>query len=150
MATENILPDGANWLTPYITVSNAEASLEFYQKAFGFETGMTMPGPDGSPAHAEMKHQGNAIMMFAPEGAWGSTDKTPVNLKVDSPTSFYVYCADVDALAAQAKTAGAEILNEPEDMFWGDRTVMLRDPDGYKWMFATKVGEFDPSKMPQM
>ena len=36
MATENILPDGANWLTPYITVSNAEASLAFYQKAFGF------------------------------------------------------------------------------------------------------------------
>ena len=82
MATENILPDGANWLTPYITVSNAEASLAFYQKAFGFETGMTMPGPDGSPAHAEMKHQGNAIVMFAPEGAWGSTDQAPMRTSV--------------------------------------------------------------------
>ena len=72
------------------------------------------------------------------------------------------YCEDIASVtafqcgtspklsAAQAKAAGAEILNEPEDMFWGDRTVMLRDPDGYKWMFATKVGEFDPSKMPQM
>jgi uncharacterized glyoxalase superfamily protein PhnB len=34
-------------------------------------------------------------------------------------------------------------------MFWGDRMVRLRDPDGYLWSFATKVGEFDPSKMPK-
>lgn len=150
MNAENILPEGANWLTPYFTVSDAEASIEFYQKAFGFEVGMTMPGPDGRPAHVEMKYQGNAIVMFAPEGAWGSQHKTPLHYQIDSPTSFYVYCADVDALAAQAKSAGAEVISEPEDMFWGDRTVMLKDPDGYQWMFATKVGEFDPSKIPEM
>jgi hypothetical protein len=29
-------------------------------------------------------------------------------------------------------------------MFWGNRTT-----DGYLWMLAQKIGEFDPAKMQQ-
>ena len=65
------------------------------------------------------------------------------------PLNFYVYCPDVDRVAADAKAAGATIERPPEDMFWGDRTASIRDPDGYLWMFATKKGEFDPSKAPK-
>jgi len=35
-------------------------------------------------------------------------------------------------------------------MFWGDRIAKILDFDGYSWTFATKVREFDPSKMPPM
>lgn len=41
------------------------------------------------------------------------------------------------------------MLAEPEDMFSGDRMVQLPDPDGYPWSFATVVGAFDPSKVPE-
>ncbi len=150
MTAQQVLPKGANWLTPYLTVSNAEASLAFYEKAFGFTPENTMPGPDGKIVHAGMNYQGAAIIMFAPEGAWGGTCKTPAHSQTEPSISLYVYCENVDALAARAKEAGAEVLSEPEDMFWGDRMASLRDPDGYVWSFATKVGEFDPSKMPPM
>lgn len=142
-------PEGANWLTPYITVSNPDMSLVFYEKAFGFKPGNTMPAPDGKIGHAEMHYQGTLIIMFAPEGAWGSTCKTPAHTNVEPSIGLYVYCENVDDLVKQAKKAGAKVIQEPETMFWGDRTARFRDLDGYAWTFATKVGEFDPSKMPK-
>lgn len=148
--TRPILPEQANWLTPYIMVADAEKSLVFYEQAFGFVTRFTLPGKDGKPAHAEMTYQGKAIIMLAPEGAWGSKEQTPNHSGVKCPIGLYVYCQDVDALTQQARDAGAELAGEPQDMFWGDRVASLRDPDGYVWSFATKVGEFDPDKMPPM
>jgi uncharacterized glyoxalase superfamily protein PhnB len=151
MPTEQGLPAGANWLTPYLTVADADASLDFYQRAFGFEPGFTMPGTDGHTVHAGMNYHGAGLVMFAPEDAWGDSGiHTPAHSGAAPPLDLYVYCDDVDALTVRAREAGAEVLMEPEDMFWGDRMARLRDPDGYLWSFATKVGEFDASKAPQM
>ena len=150
MPTENGRPEGANWLIPYLTVADADASLSFYEQAFGFERGFAMAGPDGRSVHASMDYQGATIIMFGPEGMGDSaTMRTPAHSGMELPLNFYVYCPDVDALTAQARKAGAEVLAEPEDMFWGDRMAQLRDPDGYLWSFATVVGEFDPSKVPE-
>lgn len=150
MPNENGRPVGANWLTPYITVADADASLDFYQRAFGFEPGENLRGPDGRTLHAGMNYQGACVVMFSPEGAMGDTVmRTPVHSGAALPLNFYVYCPDVDALTARAREAGAEVLAEPEEMFWGDRMVQLRDPDGYLWAFATNVSEFDPSKVPK-
>ena len=41
-------PDNMPWLTPYLTVKDAKASLAFYEQAFGFEPGMTLPAADGT------------------------------------------------------------------------------------------------------
>ncbi len=150
MPTEQGRPEGASWLTPYITVADADAALDFYQRAFGFERGFTMPGADGRTVHASMTYQGTTLLMFSPEGAWGNdTMRTPAHSGAEPPFNFYVYCPDVDALTDRARNAGAEVLSEPEEMFWGDRMASLRDPDGYLWSFATNVGEFDPSKVPK-
>jgi uncharacterized glyoxalase superfamily protein PhnB len=37
---------------------------------------------------------------------------------------------DVEAVAAQAHEAGTEIVQEPATMPWGNRSMLLRDPDG--------------------
>lgn len=150
MATEKGRPAGMNWLIPYLTVSDVEASIDFCHRAFGFESEGTVPGPDGRIMHASMKYQGATVIMFSPEGSMGDqTMRTPAHMGVELPMNLYVYCPDVDALAAQARAAGAVILQGPEDMFWGDRWVGLRDPDGYFWSFATNIGAFDPSKIPK-
>lgn len=145
------LPPNANPLTPYLTVSSADVALTFYEQAFGFKRGeFAMKDDKGATVHAELYYHGRSIAMVAPEGAWGSTSRTPKHAGVSLPLNFYVYCPEVDRLASTAKSAGATILRAPEDMFWGDRTAMIEDPDGYLWMFATKKREFDPSTMPKV
>lgn len=149
MSTPSWKPDNCNDLTPYLMVRDAEESLGFYEQAFGFERGNVMPAPSGGIGHAELHYRGKVIIMFAPEGAWGSTDQCPKSSGHKSSVGLYVYCEDVDALTARARAAGAEVLRDLEDAFWGDRMVVLGDPSGYHWTFATKVGEFDPTKIPQ-
>lgn len=150
MTKTDILPPEANWLTPYLTVSDAEKSLLFYEAAFGFGRGNIVLGADGAIMHAEMTWQGKNVIMFSPETTVTARPmRTPAHSCLQMPVVFYIYCADVDALTARARQAGAKVVDEPENMFWGDRMVSLRDPDGYMWSFATRVGESAPAPKDQ-
>jgi len=137
---------GMPWLTPNLTVQDIIKSMEFYERAFGFERGMTMHGLDGKIIHGQMNYKKSVIVMLGLEGAGNMKCKSPSALKVNCPVNLYVYCNDVDELFDRARKANAKIVSEPADMFWGDRIVILEDPDGYRWTFATNVGDFDPSK----
>jgi catechol 2,3-dioxygenase-like lactoylglutathione lyase family enzyme len=43
---------------------------------------------------------------------------------------------DVDAVVAELKTRGVELLNGPLDRPWGIRTASFRDPGGHIWEIA--------------
>jgi uncharacterized glyoxalase superfamily protein PhnB len=139
-------PAETPWLSPYLTVKDADATIEFYQRAFGFKKRMSMPGPDGKTGHVEMLWK-DSLIMFGPEGP-NTPCKTPLTLGVKSPIALYLYCEDVDALFARATAAGAKAVQAPENKFYGDRVCAVTDLDGYQWYFATNFEDFDPSKMP--
>jgi PhnB protein len=132
------------WLSPYLTVKDSAAALDFYQRAFGFEKKFAAQMPDGRVGHCEMAWNDSKIM-FGPEMGNGNPCKAPVTLGVTSPVSLYVYCDDVDALSARAQKAGAKLEMPPEDMFYGDRVSKLIDPDGHVWYFATHTGRKAPA-----
>lgn len=43
---------------------------------------------------------------------------------------------DVIAIIGRAKSAGARVLKEPQDTFWGGFSGYFADPDGYCWEVA--------------
>ena len=59
----------------------------------------------------------------------------------------YVYVDDVDKHFATAKAAGAGVLSEPADQFYGDRTYSAEDPEGHQWSFAQHVRDVAPEDM---
>jgi uncharacterized glyoxalase superfamily protein PhnB len=128
-------PAGVPWLTPYMTVRDARVAIAFFENAFGFAVRDSV-SDDGAIMHVEMTYQGQLIIMFAPEGGFGSTAKTPKSAGAIAPQSFYLYVDDVDAVYARAIAAGAKSLSEPEDQFWGDRFAQIEDLDGYRWALA--------------
>jgi uncharacterized glyoxalase superfamily protein PhnB len=83
----------------------------------------------------------DALIMFAPEGAFGSTSKASATLGIESPVSMYTYCEDLDALHSRATAAGAKSHMAPRDTSRGDRYCKLEDPDGHVWGFATHTGQ---------
>ena len=155
MTNQQWRPEHASLITPYLTVRDAEAAAQFYTAAFGFERANVMPGPDGRLLHVDMTYRGTTVVMFSPEDTpWGEPMSAPVSSGAPSPVGCYLYCEDVDALYQRALSAGAVAAGTgdhigPEDMFWGDRIASVRDPDGYCWTLATKVGEIDLSKAPK-
>lgn len=131
-------PADAAWVTPYLMVRDVVAAVAFYEAAFGFGRQDMNPGPDGVPSHAAMTWDDGRIMMGR-QGAYGGTTMSPTTSGAACPVTIYVYCPDVDALAARAAAAGAEVRFGPADVFYGDRICHLVDPDGYSWCFATRA-----------
>lgn len=147
MSKRSYKPEGIPGLFPYLTVQDAEKSIDFYHKAFGFSLS-SQPGKDeqGKIQHAEMKFGEDVCIMFAPEGSWGSPRKSPIVLGTTPSLVLYIYCEDVDALHKQATAHGAKSTMEPNDGFWGDRICSLTDPDGHEWMFATNIADHKGTK----
>ncbi|PLZ03495.1 glyoxalase [Burkholderia sp. WAC0059] len=131
-------PAGVPWLTPYLTVRDARATLAFFEAAFGFSLRDSVQD-DGALMHVEMAYRDQLIVMFAPEGAFGSAALTPKSAGAVAPQSFYLYVDDVDAVYARALAAGAKPLSEPQDQFWGDRFAQIEDLDGYRWALACRL-----------
>jgi uncharacterized protein len=44
--------------------------------------------------------------------------------------------AEVDAVAEEARAAGANIVREPAETFWGGYSAAIVDPDGHPWEIA--------------
>lgn len=131
-------PKDVPQLSPYMTVKDADKSIEFYEKAFGFKVTEAVKDDKGKTQHVSMKMD-EVLIMFCPEGAYGTTKRSPKNLGVQMPINVYIYCHDVDKLYKQATDNGAESIVAPNDSFWGDRFCSVLDPDGYEWLFATML-----------
>lgn len=133
--TNSSKPKNATWLSPYITVKDVDAAVNFYKNAFGFQVGDLAPGEDGTTWHAELKYK-DQLIMLGKEGGYDKTSKSPISSGVESPINLYLYCDDVDVFYKHATEHGAISLTAPENMFWGDRMCRLKDIDGYVWAFA--------------
>lgn len=98
-----------------------------------------MPGPDGVLMHAEMELSDGVIMMGCP----GPEFLNPTRHGHVSQIQ-YVYVDDVDKYFERAKGAGAKILAEPEDQFYGDRRYAVEDLAGHHGYFAQHVRDVAP------
>jgi PhnB protein len=122
-------------ITPYLYYEDVPGALKFLSKAFGFRKyGHQMKGEDGKVNHAAMQLGNDLIMMGYP----GPKYKNPKRLR-QATQSLYVNVGDVDAHFARASKAGAKIVEEPADQFYGDRRYMAEDPEGHQWAFAQEI-----------
>ena len=128
------IPDGYHTITPYICVKDAVNAIEFYKKAFGATELMRLADPSGKIGHAEIKI-GDSHLMIADEFP-EMNFRSPQSLG-GSPVSIFLYVEDVDAMANQAVAAGAKVVREVKDQFYGDRSGTLEDPYGHVWNIAT-------------
>ena len=135
-------PEGYPSVMPYLLYEDSEAALEFLVNAFGFTEKVRMTGDDGRVTHAEVQMSDGVIMFGTPPGDY----KNPAQLGGKTQI-VYVYVDDVDAHHARATQAGAKIVREPEDQFYGDRNYAVEDPEGHEWNFGTHVRDVSPEEM---
>jgi uncharacterized protein len=139
-------------MTPRITVltlavSNLERSLAFYRDGLGLPT----EGIVGK----EFAH--GAVAFFALSGGlrlalWSQEDlawDSGLAQSPYSPTSFSIghnvaSREEVDQVIAQAGRAGAVIVKEPQDTFYGGYGAYFRDPDGHLWEVV-----YNPESIPE-
>ncbi|HEX8616074.1 MAG TPA: VOC family protein [Thermoanaerobaculia bacterium] len=136
MASEKPIPDGYETVTPYLSVHDGNAAIEFYKAAFGAQEIMRMPGQNGAGiGHADLLLFGRMHIMLADEHpTLGFLSPRTLG---GSPVVLQVYVEDVDAAVDKAVAAGAKIVREVADQFYGDRSGSIEDPFGHGWVIST-------------
>ena len=120
-------PAGWPALIPRISVDDPQGLVIFIKHVFG-ATGDFHP-----QRPSELRVRDSMLMV-------GSTiDRSPM------PAFLYIYVEDADTVFRRALDRGADPIEEPQDMPYGDRRAMVRDPWGNVWQIATHRGQFSSS-----
>jgi PhnB protein len=106
---------------PFVHPQDARKYIDFLKLAFGAEERGVFE-QSGRVMHAAVR-LGNAVLeMGEPEDRAG----IPSN-------GFFLFVEDVDKAYARALAAGATAVRPPDDLPYGFRSAIVRDPDGYLW-----------------
>ena len=96
-------------MTPYLTVSNAAAAIDFYKKAFGAEEITRHAAPDGKRLmHAHLKVMGMDLMLSDDFPEHMGRSRTPEAFG-GSPVTLHLHTDDVNTLWENAVAAGAKV-----------------------------------------
>jgi len=136
MSSANYIPQGFHTVTPYLIVSDASGLIEFTQAVFDATEIVRVPGTHGRIRHAQIRIGDSPVEMADGQDEWPAM-----------PASLHVYVPDVDAVYMRALAAGADVLLEPQDQFYGERSASVRDPWKNVWHIATKTEELSMEEM---
>ena len=123
----------------FLTVTDIERSLRFYEKVFGGRI-LSKGDGKGAPGYLQL---GNTWLIVN-VGGGPTPDKPTVVLSVladpDKVSSFMnLRVADINSCYETWKSRGAEFITEPKDKY-GETRCYIRDPDGY----VIEVGQSKP------
>jgi uncharacterized glyoxalase superfamily protein PhnB len=135
--------------TPVFTSSviyqDDRAALRWLENAFGFETSMVVTDDKDEIVHAEMRF-GNGAVMIAHQ--WSAQTKSPKSAGGANTQQIHVELDDdIDGHCERARKAGATIIQEPSDQFYGSRTYRCLDPEGHVWTFGQSIKTLSTQEM---
>ena len=132
---------------PAVNYLDNRAALEWLQRAFGFEPNLIITDDSGKIVHAQMKFESGVVMVA---NEWSDIARSPKSVGGKNTQQVHVHIdGDIDAHCARARAAGATILAEPSDQFYGDRTYRAMDPEGHLWTFGQTVKVVSIAEMEQ-
>ena len=124
---------------PSVIYQDPKAAMRWLEEAFGFEIALYIEGDDGAFIHCQMRYD-DALISVGQE--WDEAFKSPLKLGgKNTQLSSIQIDSDVDAHCERARAAGAVIIAEPENQFYGDRVYRCRDPEGHNWSVGQSVEE---------
>lgn len=121
-------------------VPDVEATVSFYESAFGLARRFVTPEADygeletGATTLSFVRHD---LATQNLEAAGGFTPLDPATPPVGATITLVT--DDVPAMVAQATAAGAAGYTEPVEKPWGQTVAYLRDPNGILIEVATPV-----------
>jgi len=122
--------DGEVTIVPELRYPEVGVATAWLTTTFGLQTTFQVAGPDGTPAHIEMR-LGEGTVFIAPlpperTGPFADVSQF-LDLVVDDPDRHH----------AHAKAAGANIVIKPTDTPFGARFYALRDTENMLWWVST-------------
>jgi PhnB protein len=131
-------------LFAYLHVSDAAAAIDFYTTAFGAREEFRLTEPGGRIGHAQLDLGGHTLMLADEYPELGLRGPSPGG---GTTVTLHLHVDDADAVIRQAVEAGATIVIEPADRFYGERSGRIRDPFGHEWNIGHQIEEVSSDEM---
>src|SRR5437868_4234902 len=138
-ASKSHIPEGHHSVTPYLCIRGAVEAIAFYTKAFGAQEITKNLAPDGKRLwHARIRIGDSIVMMSDEFPESGGITSSPPALE-GTTAMIHLYVPNADEAVKKAGSAGATVIMEPQDMFWGERFGMVKDPFGHVWSISHTI-----------
>jgi PhnB protein len=112
---------GLGTVLAHVHPAAARKYIDFLKRAFGAEQ-MAVVEHAGHVMHAAVRLGDAVLEMGEP------ADRTGI-----PSNGFFLFVEDVEAAYARALAAGATAIRPPDDIPYGLRTAIVKDPEGYLW-----------------
>ncbi len=126
---------------PHVTYKSVENASDWLTRVFGF-TEHYRYGPPGGPAEGAQMHLGAVYIML---NTLYTGRSSPMQVG-QGTQSLTVFVEDVDAHFERTKSAGATILEELHETFYGERQYGVEDLEGHRWLFSKHVRDVSPEE----
>lgn len=120
----------AQSLAASLTVADVRRSLAWYRDVLGFSLDREHER-EGKLIAVSLRAGEVRILLTQEDGAKGVDRVKGAGFSLQITTA-----QDIDAIASNAKRAGAVLDSEPADA-WGVRVFRLRDPDGFRLVISS-------------
>ena len=134
--TDNGRPKGFSSLTPFVTLRDPKAALDFYTQVFGARL-VNSTEMEGVIIHAELDFGCGRLQLGAAQEAYHLLALDPE--AEDTQFSLGIYVPDVDSVVETAVARGAVLREAVVGFVSGDRCGSIRDPFGIRWSVMTRV-----------
>ena len=132
---------------PYLRVRDGNAAIDFYVKAFGAVVDFKLTEPSGKIGHAELLFGPSGTIMLSDEYPEYGIHAPPVDISHIRGCAVHLHVDHVDDITQQAVNAGAKLLMEPKNQFYGERTSKILDPFGHEWILGSQVEDVSREEM---
>jgi catechol 2,3-dioxygenase-like lactoylglutathione lyase family enzyme len=118
--------------TCFVVVNDPDEALAFYRDTLGLEVRNDVANDGsrwitvGSPAQPEV----NIVLTNYLDGSPADREAVAGLVAKGALNGVNFSTANVDETFERVRAAGAEIIQEPTDQFWGVRDFAIRDPSG--------------------
>jgi lactoylglutathione lyase len=116
-------------------VADPQRSKAFYESVFGLAPAYE------DESSAAFNFDNMIVNLLAVSAAHDLIE--PARVARPEPGSRFqltIWVDDTDAVCAELRSRGIELLNGPMDREWGVRTASFKDPDGHIWEVAQQLG----------
>ena len=128
-------------LTPHLFVRDADGAVAFYRGAFGAAELLRTRLPDGRVLFVELAMGDGRLLLSEETPSLNALAPPTIG---GSPVLLLLEVDDPDAAVGQAVAAGAEIEMPVQEMFFGERYGVVRDPFGHRWALSTAREQLTP------
>lgn len=126
----------AQTITPYITVHDGAAAMDWYVAGFGATETVRYVGDDGRLGHAEFVLHGARVML---SDAYPEIGVVAANSYEGSSCALVVEVPSCNAAHDLAVEHGATSTMPPTDQPHGARSATIIDPFGHRWMLSQQL-----------